>query len=181
MEATIRQEKTNWYTLRVASNKENKIKELISMVDNYDETVNQVLIPQEKSVRLKDGKKYITTKNLLPGYILIEFKTSNPNPDVVKAIETTKYVSGFLKTSEKHLIPLRKNELLSIIGNIENSEESIKLPVVGEEIIVTDGAFKGFNGIVKKVDEIRDNVDIIVKVFGRETDLTLNLTQIEKK
>jgi transcriptional antiterminator NusG len=174
-------EKTNWYTLRVANNKENKIKELISMVDNFDDVVNQILVPQEKVVKLKDGKKVIMSKNLLPGYILIEFKTSTPNPDVIKAIETTKYVSGFLKTSDKQLIPLRKNELMSIIGTMESSEESTDLPLVGEEVMVIDGPFKGFNGIVSKVDENKKIIDLNVKVFGRDTPLTLNIGQIDKK
>ncbi len=181
METKVKVEKTNWYTLRVANNKENKIKEMISMVDNFDKVVNQVLVPQEKVVKLKEGKKIIMSKNLLPGYILIEFKTPNPDPDVVKGIETTKYVSGFLKTPEKQLIPLRKNELMSIIGNIENSEESTNYLVVGEEVVVTDGPFKGFNGVISKADESKKSVDVIVKVFGRETSLTLNIGQVDKK
>lgn len=181
METKVKVEKTNWYTLRVANNKENKIKELISMVENFDKVVNQVLVPQEKIVKLKNGKKIILSKNLLPGYILIEFKTSTPDPDVVKGIETTKYVSGFLKTPEKQLISLRKNELMSIIGNIESSEESTNYPVVGEDIMVIDGPFKGFKGVIHKTDESKKTVDVIVKVFGRDTPLTLNIGQVDKK
>jgi len=180
METTVTTEKTNWYTLRVANAKENKVKELISMVDDFDTWVNQVLIPQEKVIKLKDNKKTIVTKNLLPGYILIEFKTNNPNPDLIKDIETTKYVSGFLKSTDKKLIPLRKSELNSIIGNIEESKESLNLPVIGENILVIDGPFKTFNGIVKKIDSDKNLVDVIVKVFGRETALTLTLEQIDK-
>jgi len=181
METLKKVEKTNWYTLRVANGKENKIKELISMVDNYDQVVNQVLVPQEKVVKLKDGKKIILTKNLLPGYILIEFKTPNPDPDVVKDIESTKYVSGFLKTPEKQLISLRKNELMSIIGNIESSEEMTDLPVIGEEVIAIDGPFKGFKGTVSKVDGNKKIVDLNVKVFGRDTPISLNIAQIDRK
>lgn len=181
METKVKVEKTNWFTLRVANNKENKIKEMISMVDNFDKVVSQVLVPQEKVVKLKDGKKVVVNKNLLPGYILIEFKTPNPDPDVIKAIETTKYVSGFLKTSEKQLICLRKNELMSIIGNIESNEGVTDLPMVGEEIMVIDGPFNGFKGVVSKVDDNKKMVDVNVKVFGRDTPLTLSVGQIDKK
>lgn len=181
METKVKLEKTNWFTLRVANNKENKIKESISMVDNFDKVVNQVLVPQEKVVKLKDGKKVILTKNLLPGYILIEFKTPNPDPDVIKEIESVKYVSGFLKSPEKKLICLRKNELLSIIGNIESNEEVSELPIEGEEIIVIDGPFRGFKGMVNKIDKNKKTVDVSVKVFGRDTFLTLNIDQVDKK
>jgi transcriptional antiterminator NusG len=181
METIKKIERTNWYTLRVANNKENKIKELISMVDNFEKAVNQVLVPQEKVVKLKDGKKVILNKNLLPGYILIEFNSSTPDPDVIKSIETTKYVSGFLKSSDKKLIPLRQNELMSIVGNMESSEESTEMPIVGEEVIVIDGPFKGFKGTINKVDLNKKMVDLSVKVFGRDTHLTLNIGQIDKK
>ena len=177
----IKGDKTNWYTLRIANGKENKVKELISYLDNYDKHVVQILVPQEKVVKLKDGKKMILTKNLLPGYILIEFSSDNPDPDLIKDIETTKYCSGFLKTSDKKLISLRKNELQSIIGNIEDSVESVKLPVVGENVIVTDGPFKGFRGIVEKIDPNKKLVEVIVKVFGRETNISLNVGQIDKQ
>lgn len=182
MEATkTKNEKTNWYTLRIANGKENKVKELISGVDNYDRYVTQVLVPQEKVVKLQDGKKKILTKNLLPGYALIEFNTDNPDPDLIKDIETTKYCSGFLKDSNKRLIPLRSNELKSIIGNIEESNESVKLPVVGESVLVIDGPFKGFNGVVNKIDSNKNMVEVIVKVFGRESNLSLNVGQIDKQ
>jgi transcriptional antiterminator NusG len=180
METTITSEKTNWYTLRIANNKENKIKELISMVDNFDKYVNQVLVPQEKVIKVKDGKKIILTKNLLPGYALVEFKVPNPDPDLIKDIETTKYVSGFLKSADKKLIPLRKNELMSIIGNIEENEASVELPIVGEPVMVIDGPFKGFKGVINKIDSVKKQVDVVVKVFGRDTPLTLNLEQIDK-
>lgn len=177
----VKSDKTNWYTLRIANGKENKVKELISYLDNYDKNVVQILVPQEKVVKLKDGKKTILNKNLLPGYVLVEFNSGNPDPDLIKDIETTKYCSGFLKTSDKKLIPLKSNELKSIIGNIEESVESLKLPIEGENVIVTDGPFKGFNGIVSKIDPNKKLVEVIVKVFGRDTTISLNVGQIDKK
>jgi transcriptional antiterminator NusG len=179
--STISNEKTNWYTLRVANAKENKIKEHITMVEGFDKYVSQVLVPQEKVVKIKDNKKIVMTKNLLPGYMLVEFKTDSPNPDVVKEIEMVKYVSGFLKSGDKKLLPLRKSELNSIIGNIEGSQETVNLLIVGESIVVTDGPFKGFNGFIDKIDHSKNSVDIIVKVFDRNTPLSLNLEQIEKR
>jgi transcriptional antiterminator NusG len=90
-------------------------------------------------------------------------------------------VSGFLKSSDKKLIPLRQNELMSIVGNMESSEESTEMPIVGEEVIVIDGPFKGFKGTINKVDLNKKMVDLSVKVFGRDTHLTLNIGQIDKK
>lgn len=178
---SVKNEKTNWYTLRVANGKENKIKESITRLDNYEKFVSQVLIPQEKIIKLKDGKKTILNKNLLPGYILVEFKTTNVDPDLIKEIETIKYCSGFLKSSDRKIIPLRRSELESIIGKIEDTNESVKLPVEGEIVIVIDGPFKGFKGTISKIDPIKNLVEVLVKVFGRDNIVSLQISQIDKE
>jgi transcriptional antiterminator NusG len=178
---TVVSNKTNWYTLRVANTKENRIKEVLPSIEGYDKYISQVLVPHEKIVKIKDGKKIFSEKNLLPGYVLIEFKTTYLDPDFIKNVETIKYVSGFLKTSTKELISLRRNEIQNIIGSIEEIDEKVSLPVIGEDVMIIDGPFKGFKGNITKLEIDKQTVDVNVKVFGRDTSVSLNLIQIEKE
>ena len=171
---------TNWYTLRVLSGKENKVKELLPHTEDYSKHIEEVLIPNEKTVRIRGNKKIVVTKNLLPGYMFIKFKNSPPDLDFVKALEQTKFVSSFLSDEKKKPIPIKENEFQKIVGNVEQSFKKVSQLGAGEKIIVIDGPFQKFEGTVMEVDVDKQKLKVIVKVFGRETTLDLNLTQVER-
>lgn len=171
---------TNWYTLRVLSGKENTIKDQLKHIEGYDKIVDEVLIPNEKSVRMRGKKKIVVNKNLLPGYMFVKFKNTPPNPDFVKSVEQTKFVSSFLMDSNKKPIPLREGEFNKIVGNVENSNKKVQELNKGEEIIVIDGPFEKFKGTVMDVDSDKHKLKVMVKVFGRDTTLDLNLEQVER-
>ena len=171
---------TDWYTLRVLSGKENSIKDFLPHVEGYEKSVEDILIPNEKTIRLRGKKKIVVNKNLLPGDIFVKFKTSPPNPDFVKLVEQTKFVSSFLVDSNKKPIPLTEEEFNKIVGNVEQSNKKVQELGKGEEIIVIEGPFEKFKGTVLEVDKEKQKLKVIVKVFGRDTTLDLNLEQVER-
>ncbi len=174
---------TQWYTLRCMSGKENSIKDYLPHLEEYTKHIEEVLIPQEKTIQVRQGKKVVVNRNLLPGYILVKFKKSPPDPDFVKSVEKITYVSAFLKENGKDgkLIPLRENELNNILGNIELSQERIKGFQIDDHIIITDGPFATFKGAITDLFPDKQKVKVIVKIFGRDTSMDLSYNQIEKQ
>lgn len=170
---------TNWYTLRVLSGKENMVKEFLPYLEDYSKHVEDILIPNEKTVRVRGKKKFVVNKNLLPGYMFIQFK-HNPDPDFIKSIEKTKFVASFLSDEKKRPLPLKDEEYSKIVGNIELSHKKVEELSEGDKIMVTDGPFQSFKGSVLEVDNERKKIKVIVKVFGRETKLDLTPNQVER-
>lgn len=171
---------TNWYTLRVLSGKENKVKELLPHTEDFLKHVDEILIPNEKTIRMRGTKKIVVTKNLLPGYMFVKFKQTPPDPDFVKSVEQTKFVASFLNDEKGRPVPIKDEEFAKIIGNVEISLNKVSQLSEGEKIIVTDGPFQKFEGTVMEVDAEKQRLKVLVKVFGRVTTLDLNLTQVER-
>lgn len=171
---------TNWYTLRVLSGKESTLKDQLPHLEEYSKHVEEIFIPNEKTVRMRGKKKIVVNKNLLPGYMFIKFKINPPDPDFVKSVEQTKFVSSFLSDEKNKPIPLKEEELTRIIGNVEESENKVSDLNKGEKIIVIEGPFDKFNGEIVDIDHERKKLKVTVKVFGRNTILDLNLNQVER-
>lgn len=171
---------TNWYTLRVVSGKENSIKDYMPHLEDYKKYVNEIFIPNEKTIRMRGKKKIVVNKNLLPGYIFVKFTTNPPSADFVKLVEQTKFVVSFLSNSDGKPIQLREEEMKKIIGNVQESNKKVDVVARGEEIIVTEGPFEKFKGSVIEVDHEKEKLKVMVKVFGRDTTLDLNLNQVER-
>lgn len=172
---------TNFYTLRVMSGKENFVKEYLPHIEGFENQVEEIFIPQEKAFQVRKDKKIVVNKNLIPGYIFIKFKKT-PDPDFVKLIEKSNFVSSFLRENGKtgNPIPLREHELTNIMGNIELSQERVKGYVIGDKIKIIGGAFASFDGSISEIYPDKKKIKAIVKVFGRDTMISLDYSQIEK-
>ena len=183
-----------WYVVKAMSGKEKKVQERIMYEisrNHLEDYVSQVLIPTEKIVQAKNGKKVSKERNYLPGYVLIEAMLE-ANVDGIKiniagTINNIDGVIGFL-TAERHggtPMPLRLNEVKRILGKVDElaeCEEETSVPfVVGEVVKVTDGPFNGFSGIIEKINEEKKKLSVEVKVFGRKTLLELGFMQVEKE
>lgn len=176
-----------WYVLRAISGKENKVKEYIegALVTStlFKEYVSQVLIPTEKVVSLRGGKRVIKERNLLPGYVLVECNLTDECYPLLRNIPN---VLGFLsdgKASTKPA-PVPQAEINKIIGNVEESEADIALNetyLVGEHVKVTDGPFNGFEGVVNEVVADKRKLKVVVTIFDRQTPLELGFDQVAKE
>lgn len=174
----------SWYVLCAVSGKEAKVKEYIDAEIKNGRLgghVAQVLIPTEKVVQIRAGKRVIKERNYLPGYVLVEAQLVG---EVAHELRNTPQVLGFLGGMDNPT-PLRPAEVNRILGKVDELEEDIvdvEIPFeVGENVKVNDGPFTGFNGVVEKVDAEKKKVTVTVKVFGRSTGLDLGFTQIVKE
>ena len=175
-----------WYVVRAVSGQENKVKsqldaEVIRL--GIEDFIAQVLVPTEKVVTVKDGKKIVKDKVYFPGYIMIEANLSGEIPHIIKSIPSVIGFLGEMKGGDA--VPLRMSEVNRMLGKVD--ELSVKMDggnsipfVINETIKVIDGPFNGFNGTVEKINEEKRKLEVMVKIFGRKTPLELGFMQVEK-
>ncbi len=174
-----------WYVVRAVSGQENKVKayietEIVRL--GMEDYVSQVLVPTEKVVQIKDGKKIAKEKVYFPGYIMIEANLTGEVPHIIKSITS---VIGFLgETKGGEPVPLRQSEVNRMLGKVDELSikiDNVAIPYsIGETVKVIDGPFNGFNGTIEKVNEEKRKLEVMVKIFGRKTPLELSFMQVEK-
>ncbi|PWJ60173.1 transcriptional antiterminator NusG [Dyadobacter jejuensis] len=178
----------NWFVLRAVSGQEKKIKSYIENEisrQNLSEFVPQILIPAEKIYEMRNGKKRVREKNFFPGYIIISADLSKG--EVLHIITSIPGVIGFLGNSEgnsKVPVPLRQSEINRILGKFEEADQEEEAPSLsflqGETVKVVDGPFSGFIGVVEEVFDEKKKLNVVVKIFGRNTPVELSYAQVEK-
>jgi len=186
---TIKQKKKGdqkrWYSLRVISGKEKKIKERIELElsrRKWGDSVTQVLVPSEKVYKIRNGKKVILERNILPGYILIEAIPERFSGEMIQTLSGMTNVIHFLGKTKP--IPMQPSEANRMLGKVDESQEvgeaMLEPFIVGETIKIIDGPFNDFVGDIKEVNEEKKKLKVIVKIFGRGTEVELNFMQVEK-
>ena len=178
-------EDLKWYSLRVISGKERKIKERIELEiqrSNWKDVISQILVPTEKVYKIRNGKKVISERNILPGYILIEALPSRFSGEMITAIANVPNVIHFL--GKNNPIPMRQAEANRMLGKVDESqdagEQMIEPFIVGETVKIIDGPFNEFVGDIQEVNDEKKKLKVIVKIFGRRTPVELNFLQVEK-
>ena len=179
-------EDRKWYSLRVISGKEKKIQERILLEierSGWQGFVFNVIVPTEKVYKVRNGKKVMQERNLLPGYILVEAYGSKLKGDVAKMIADVPNVIHFL--GKENPIALRKAEVNKMLGKMDEMAEaggvSMSEPfIVGETIKIIEGPFNDFNGVIEDVNDEKKKLKVTVKIFGRSTPVELNYMQVEK-
>jgi len=177
---------TKWYSLRVISGKERKIKERIELEvqrNKWDHVVRQILVPSEKVYKIRNGKKVILEKNMIPGYILVEAVAKKFTSEIVQGIAGMTNVIHFLGKNTP--IPMQQSEANRMLGKVDQSQDEgealIEPFIIGETVKIIDGPFKDFVGDIKEVNEEKKKLKVIVKIFGRGTEVELNFMQVEKQ
>jgi transcriptional antiterminator NusG len=175
-----------WYVVRAVSGQENKIKTYIKNEISrlgMDAFVEEILVPQEKVVQIRNGKKVTKDKTYFPGYIMIKANLSGEIPHIIKSVTN---VIGFLgETKGGEPIPMRKAEVNRMLGKVDELSlqdgTNIIIPFIhGENVKVIDGPFNGFDGTIEKINEEKRKLEVMVRIFGRKTPLELSYMQVEK-
>jgi len=174
-----------WYVIRGISGQENKIKTYIeSEVKRLkiDSFVEETIVPTQKVIQIRNGKKVSKEKVYFPGYIMIKANLTGEIPHIIRSFPN---ILGFLgETKGGDPVPLRGNEVSRMLGKVDElsmDAENIVIPfTIGESIKVIDGPFNGFNGNIEKVNEDKRKLEVMVKIFGRKTPLELSYMQVEK-
>jgi len=169
-----------WYVVHTYSGYEEKVK--LSIEDNVqrrglDEKVGQVLIPSEKVVELKAGKKKESTKKFYPGYILINMALDD---EAWHLVSSTPRVTGFVGGENPSPVP--QEEIDVIVQQIEEGPATQVMAQFdrGDPVRIIDGAFANFNGFVDEIDPDHNKLRVMVTIFGRQTPVELNFMQVEK-
>ena len=176
---------SKWYVIRAVSGQEAKIKDyIVSEIERLDfsKKLEDILVPTEKIVQIRNGKKISKERTYFPGYIMIKADLTGELPHVIKSVTN---VIGFLgETKGGDPVPLRSAEVNRMLGKVDElslSTEQINIPYVeGENIKVIDGPFNGFTGAIEKINEEKRKLEVMVKIFGRKTPLELSYMQVEK-
>ncbi len=175
-----------WYVVRAVSGQENKIK---TYIENeiarlgLTDYVDQVLVPTERVVQIRKGKKVHKEKVFFPGYIMVQANLTGEVPHIIRSVTN---VIGFLgETKGGDPVPLRQSEVNRMLGKVDEMavEESANIAIPftkGETVKVIDGPFNGFDGTIESINEEKRKLEVMVKIFGRKTPLELSYMQVEK-
>lgn len=178
--------KKAWYVLRAISGKEAKVKEVLDGAirnTGLGDYVFQVLIPTEKVMSVKNGKKVIKEKNLYSGYVFVECILTG---EVLYELRNTTNVIDFLRGRGKDAAPesLRESEVRRMLGAADELLDTTSEGndyIVGEAVKVTSGPFTGFDGIIEEVNREKKKLKVMVKIFGRKTPLELENSQVVRE
>lgn len=170
-----------WYVIHTYSGYENKVLQTLEQKVKsmgLENVINRILIPMEDEIDVKDGKKRTVKRKVFPGYVLIEMEVNDRSWYVVR---NTPGVTGFVGSATKP-IPLEPKEVERILGKQEvESEPKTHISVeVGEEVRITEGTFENCIAVVTEVNEEKGTVKGLVNMFGRETPVEVDYSQIEK-
>ena len=180
------EDNTKWYSLRVISGKERKICERLDLeIDRsgWREVVKQILVPTKKVYKIRNGKKVVLEQNILPGYILVEAVPNKFSQDIIQTMANVPNVIHFLGKTKP--LPMHKAEANRMLGKVDESndvgEALIEPFIEGESVKIVDGPFNDFIGEIQEVNEEKKKLKVIVKIFGRGTEVELNYMQVEKQ
>jgi transcriptional antiterminator NusG len=171
-----------WYIVQAYSNFERKVAESIQekvVASGLEHLFENVLVPTEKVVEVRRGRKVDAERKFFPGYVLVKMELTD---ETFHLIKNTPKVTGFLGSEHKP-IPISEAEANSILHQVQEGVERPKPSIsfeVGESVRVSDGPFASFNGVVEEVDEERARLKVEVSIFGRATPVELEYGQVEK-
>jgi transcriptional antiterminator NusG len=169
-----------WYVIHTYSGYEDAVarnlKQRIESLGMEDKIFN-VLVPKEKKIKIRGGKKEIVEEKIYPGYVFVEMIVTDDSWYVVR---NTPNVTGFVGSGTTP-IPVSDEEMKELLKRIEVKEPQYKIEVkVGDLVKIIDGPFKDFDGKVAEVDEERGKVKVLINLFGRDTPVELDSLQVKK-
>ncbi len=170
-----------WYVVHTYSGYEKAVKtQMLERVRaaGREEQFGEILVPAEKVVELVKGRKRETTRNLFPGYIMVQMDLTD---DTWHLVTATPKVTGFVGGTEPPPIP--ESEVRAVEAQIEEGATKPKARVefdVGQQVKVIDGPFADFNGVVEEIRPERGTLKVSITIFGRSTSVEMDLVQVEK-
>ncbi|WP_159879926.1 transcription termination/antitermination protein NusG [Aquitalea denitrificans] len=172
-----------WYVVHAYSGFEKSVQKALRERIERSEVADlfgQILVPVEEVVDIKNGRRSITERKFFPGYVLVEMDMTD---DTWHLVKSTPKVTGFVGGTANRPAPISKKEVDAIMQQMQEGVEKPKPKVlfeVGEKVRVTDGPFNDFNGSVDEVNYERNKLRVSVQIFGRDTPVELDFSQVEK-
>ncbi|WP_439123552.1 transcription termination/antitermination protein NusG [Marivita sp.] len=172
-----------WYSVSVLSNFEKKIAEQILQAveeQGLQDQIEEVMVPTEEVIEIRRGKKVTAERRFMPGYVLVRMEMSDQGYHLINSINR---VTGFLGPQGRPM-PMRDAEVQAILGRVAEGEDAPRTLIhfeVGEKVKVNDGPFEDFDGMIEEVDDDNQRLKVSVVIFGRETPVELEYTQVTKQ
>ncbi len=182
MAQTKSETEKRWYIVHTYSGFESKVKESLRQradAMGMSDAIEEILVPTEEVVEVREGRKTRSTRKFFPGYVLVKMAMSDEAWHVVR---NTPKVTGFVGTGSKP-VPLSDAEVERIVNQISVAAEKPKPKLeyrVGDTVRIVDGPFSNFTGEVEEVNEDRSTLKVMVTIFGRATPVELGFLQVEK-
>ena len=169
-----------WYAIHTYSGYEEKvadsIRQRINAVDMADK-IFDVMVPKEKQIEIKNGKRKVVEKRIFQGYVLVQMKMSE---DAWYIVRNTPSVTGFVGSGTEPA-PVSNDEIEKILKRMGREEPKHKIDFnVGDVVNITDGPFKGFDGAINEIDPQKGKLKVLVNMFGRETPVELDSLQVKR-
>lgn len=169
-----------WYAIHTYSGYEEKVAESIRQrAESLDmnDKIFKTLVPKEKMIEVKNGKRRVVEKRIFQGYVLVQMKMSE---DAWYIVRNTPSVTGFVGSGTEPT-PLSDDEIEKINKRMGVEQPKHKIDFnLGEVVSITDGPFKGFDGAVSEIDAQKGKLKVLVNMFGRETPVELDSLQVKK-
>lgn len=169
-----------WYVLHTYSGYEENVKHnLEQRIDSFDmqDKIFSVLVPKEKKIKIKNGKRTVVEEKIFPGYVLVEMIVTDDSWYVVR---NTPNVTGFVGSGTTPT-PVDPKEIASLQKRMGVEEPTHKIDLeVDQPVKIIDGPFKNFEGKISNIDEGRGKIKVLVGMFGRETPVELDALQVKK-
>lgn len=169
-----------WYAIHTYSGYEEKVAESIRQrTESLDmkDKIMQVLVPKEKMIEVKNGKRKVVEKRIFQGYVLVQVKMTE---DAWYIVRNTPSVTGFVGSGTEPT-PISADEIDKIMKRMGRDEPKHKIDYkIGEVVNIIDGPFKGFDGGISEVDQTKGKLKVLVNMFGRETPVELDSLQVKR-
>lgn len=169
-----------WYAIHTYSGYEEKVAESIRQrADSLDmkDKIFQVIVPKEKMIEVKNGKRKVVEKRIFQGYVMVQMKMSE---DAWYIVRNTPSVTGFVGSGSEPT-PISNEEIEKIMKRMGREEPKHKIDFnIGEVVNITDGPFKGFDGSINEIDSAKGKLKVLVNMFGRETPVELDSLQVKR-
>ncbi len=169
-----------WYAIHTYSGYEEKVAESIRQrAESLDmkDKIFQILVPKEKMIEVKNGKRKIVEKRIFQGYVMVQMKLSE---DAWYIVRNTPSVTGFVGSGTEPT-PISTDEMEKIMKRMGRAEPKHKMDFKeGEVVSITDGPFKGFDGSISEIDSQKGKLKVLVNMFGRETPVELDGLQVKR-
>jgi len=171
----------HWYVIHTYSGYEDAVREaLIQRIEsmNMQDKIFEVVVPKETQIVMKKGEPKTEKKRLFPGYVLVDMMVDDESWYVVR---NTPNVTGFVGSGTIP-VPVSEEEFKVIKRHMGQAEPKFKIDFAnGDHVVVLDGPFAGYEGIINNVDEAKGKIKVMITIFGRETPVELDFTQVKKK
>lgn len=171
----------HWYAVHTYAGYEDAVtrylKQRVESLEAGDKIFN-VIVPKEKKIRVKNGKRQVIEDKLYPGYVLVDMVMSEDSWYIVR---NTPRVTGFVGADSTTPTPLSKEEVDFLLSKMGDAEPKFTVDLrPGEPVKITDGPFKDYEGKVAEIDEAKGKIKVMVPIFGRDTAVELDSLQVQK-